>query len=43
MAEAWATRHDSLHVLSGYSTSAAGQLLVAAFTGAQFSRRATST
>jgi hypothetical protein len=31
--EAWATPHDSLHVLSGYSTSAQGELLVAAFTG----------
>ncbi|HEX7096734.1 MAG TPA: hypothetical protein VF183_12690 [Acidimicrobiales bacterium] len=33
-AERWATPHDSLHVLSGYSTSAQGELLVAAFTGA---------
>ena len=33
---AWATMHDSLHVLSGYSTSAQGELLVAVFTGAQF-------
>ena len=33
MVEAWATPHDSLHVLSGYSTSAQGELLVAAFTG----------
>ena len=33
VAEAWATPHDSLHVLSGYSTSAQGELLVAAFTG----------
>lgn len=32
--EHWATPHDSLHVLSGYSTSAQGELLVAAFTGA---------
>ena len=32
LAEAWATPHDSLHVLSGYSTSAQGELLVAAFT-----------
>ncbi|KDE98336.1 hypothetical protein Y900_005115 [Mycolicibacterium aromaticivorans JS19b1 = JCM 16368] len=32
--ETWATPHDSLHVLSGYSTSAQGELLVAAFTGA---------
>jgi hypothetical protein len=34
MTEVWATPHDSLHVLSGYSTSAQGELLVAAFTGA---------
>jgi hypothetical protein len=34
MAERWATPHDSLHLLSGYSTSAQGELLVAAFTGA---------
>lgn len=34
--EAWATPHDCLHVLSGYSTSAQGELLVAAFTGAMF-------
>jgi hypothetical protein len=33
IAEVWATPHDSLHVLSGYSTSAQGELLVAAFTG----------
>ena len=33
LVEAWATPHDSLHVLSGYSTSAQGELLVAAFTG----------
>ncbi len=33
VADAWATPHDSLHVLSGYSTSAQGELLVAAFTG----------
>lgn len=33
--EVWATGHDSLHVLSGYGTSAQGELLVAAFTGAQ--------
>lgn len=33
--EVWATAHDSLHVLSGYGTSAQGELLVAAFTGAQ--------
>jgi hypothetical protein len=33
VAESWATPHDSLHVLSGYSTSAQGELLVAAFTG----------
>lgn len=36
MNEVWATPHDSLHVLSGYSTSAQGELLVATFTGAQF-------
>ncbi|MHA7653508.1 hypothetical protein ACX9NE_27555 [Mycobacterium sp. ML4] len=34
LAEAWATPHDTLHVLSGYSTSAQGELLVAAFTAA---------
>ncbi len=34
MAELWATPHDSLHLLSGYSTSAQGELLVASFTGA---------
>jgi len=33
MVEAWATPHDCLHILSGYSTSAQGELLVAAFTG----------
>jgi hypothetical protein len=33
MVEAWATAHDCLHILSGYSTSAQGELLVAAFTG----------
>ena len=33
IAEVWATAHDSLQVLSGYSTSAQGELLVAAFTG----------
>jgi hypothetical protein len=33
LAEIWATPHDSLHILSGYSTSAQGELLVAAFTG----------
>jgi hypothetical protein len=33
LAEVWATPHDSLHILSGYSTSAQGELLVAAFTG----------
>jgi hypothetical protein len=37
LAEAWATAHDSLHVLSGYSTSAQGELLVATFTGGQLS------
>jgi len=35
-AELWAINHDCLHVLSGYSTSAQGELLVAAFTGGQF-------
>jgi hypothetical protein len=35
VAEGWATSHDSLHVLSGYGTSAQGELLVAAYTGAQ--------
>lgn len=34
--EAWATAHDSLHVLSGYGTSAQGEILVAAFTGGAF-------
>ncbi len=34
MVECWATPHDSLHLLSGYSTSAQGELLVASFTGA---------
>ena len=33
LVEAWATPHDCLHVLSGYSTTAQGELLVAAFTG----------
>ena len=33
--EAWATFHDTLHVLSGYSTSAQGEILVAAFTVGQ--------
>ncbi len=33
LVEAWATAHDCLHILSGYSTSAQGELLVAAFTG----------
>jgi hypothetical protein len=33
-AEAWATYHDCGHILSGYSTSAQGELLVAAFIGA---------
>jgi hypothetical protein len=35
VAEAWATYHDTLHVLSGYSTSAQGEILVAAFTVGQ--------
>jgi hypothetical protein len=38
IAESWATPHDSLHVLSGYSTSAQGELLVAAFTGGMLRR-----
>ncbi|MGH9093013.1 MAG: hypothetical protein ACRDZR_16795, partial [Acidimicrobiales bacterium] len=33
LSEVWATPHDSLHILSGYSTSAQGELLVAAYTG----------
>lgn len=33
--EAWGTYHDTLHVLSGYSTSAQGEILVAAFTVGQ--------
>jgi hypothetical protein len=33
LVESWATPHDCLHILSGYSTSAQGELLVAAFTG----------
>ena len=36
--EAWGTPHDSLHLLSGYSTSAQGELLVAVFNGASLSR-----
>jgi hypothetical protein len=32
--ERFATPHDSTHVLSGYSTSAQGELLVSTFTGA---------
>jgi hypothetical protein len=36
LAELWAIHHDCLHLLSGYSTSAQGELLVAAFTGGQF-------
>lgn len=36
--EAWGTPHDSLHLLSGYSTSAQGELLVATFNGASLSR-----
>ncbi len=35
LVESWATPHDCLHVLSGYSTSAQGELLVAAYTGGQ--------
>lgn len=38
VAETWATAHDSLHVLSGYSTSAQGEILVAAFTVGQLRR-----
>jgi hypothetical protein len=34
LAEAFTTRHDSSHVLSGYSTSTAGELLVSTFIGA---------
>lgn len=33
VAEVWGTPHDCLHILSGYSTSAQGELLVATFTG----------
>ncbi len=36
LAALWAINHDCLHLLSGYSTSAQGELLVAAFTGGQF-------
>ena len=36
LAELWAIHHDCLHLLSGYSTSAQGELLVAAFTGGHF-------
>jgi hypothetical protein len=39
LAELWAIHHDCLHLLSGYSTSAQGELLVAAFTGGQFDPR----
>lgn len=38
VAEVWGTPHDSLHVLSGYSTSAQGEILVAAFTVGQLRR-----
>lgn len=38
VAESWGTPHDSLHLLSGYSTSAQGELLVATFNGASLSR-----
>jgi hypothetical protein len=34
LAEAFTTRHDSSHVLSSYSTSAQGELLVSTFIGA---------
>lgn len=37
VAEAWGTPHDTLHLLSGYSTSAQGELLVAVFNGASLS------
>lgn len=37
VAEAWGTPHDCLHLLSGYSTSAQGELLVAVFNGASLS------
>jgi hypothetical protein len=36
----WATPHDGLHVLSGYSTSIQGELLVSAFTGGMHRRDA---
>ncbi len=36
--EAWGTPHDCLHLLSGYSTSAQGELLVAVFNGASLSK-----
>lgn len=35
--EEWGTPHDCLHLLSGYSTSAQGELLVAVFNGASLS------
>jgi hypothetical protein len=34
LAEAFTTRHDTSHVLSGYSTAAQGELLVSTFIGA---------
>ncbi len=40
VAEAWGTPHDTLHLLSGYSTSAQGELLVAVFNGASLSQPA---
>jgi hypothetical protein len=36
----WAVPHDGLHVLSGYSTSIQGELLVSAFTGGMHRRDA---
>ena len=36
----WAVPHDGLHVLSGYSTSIQGELLVSTFTGAMHRRDA---
>lgn len=36
--EAWGTPHDCMHILSGYSTSAQGELLVAVFNGGMIKR-----
>jgi hypothetical protein len=36
----WSVRHDGLHVLSGYSTSIQGELLVSTFTGGMHRRDA---